>query len=63
MRKLCWIFAPIVWFGVLAGCGQSAGETPVEEYKVEPGKERPKGPAVNVPPEIRQKMEQGQGGR
>lgn len=63
MRKLSWVVVPLLWLGALAGCGESAGETPVEEYKVEPGKERPKGPAVNLPPEIRQKLDQGQQGR
>ncbi|MCX7799073.1 MAG: hypothetical protein N2109_01880 [Fimbriimonadales bacterium] len=63
MRKLSWIVAPIVGLFALAGCGPSAGETPVEEYRVEPGKERPKGPAVNLPPEVRQKLEQGQQGQ
>ncbi|MEJ5170847.1 MAG: hypothetical protein WHU10_07660 [Fimbriimonadales bacterium] len=56
MRRGWWI-AVVGVAAMLAGCGASSGDTPVEEYKIEPGKQQT-GPAVNVPPEVREKIQQ-----
>ncbi len=56
MRK-GWLIVALGVLAVAAGCGASSGDTPVEEYKIEPGKQQT-GPAANLPPEVREKIQQ-----